>query len=664
MIGTSAMFDLSCLHLRESDLSGDERQIDDLVRRDQLLSLRGSVAITQFIAIFCATLVTILAYKQGCGRQVAIWLVPFGVVTALRLVVSRFPVPDPHVAPSGRLGSASVLQQLRCHAALAFASGLLWSLLALMSSASTYAFFLFSIALVSGLSAGACITGMILPAVAFAFQLPVCLSTLVASVCWGGFEGGMFAMALALYHGYLARGSHRASEILINAMRLKYQAAAVARSREIARDEALHRARHDDLTGLLNRRGFTLEATELLRTASQPCLLLFDLDGFKSVNDTLGHAAGDIVLAEVAERLSAVLHHDVVLGRLGGDEFAAIYESLGAPPPREMGHQVIEAVGRPLAAFPEIRMGVSVGVCAQVGKRLDDMMLAADTALYAAKHMGRNRCHFSDDIGVSAIEMSRALERDIRRALATDELDVWYQPVFAGCGRHFEGVEALLRWRHPGFGDVPPPAIIAAAAASGHAEDLMRFILSRAVGMIRSLSERGYREARVSMNLSPRELAHLPADRIVLEELRRYDVPATMLDIELTEDVAIDFAAVREKLARLSQAGVSITLDDFGVGYSSLRAIRGIKVDRVKIDRVFIEESVPSIEVVVKLLQTMNLRVVIEGVETTEQAEALRRFPHVSLQGFYFARPAPGSTLLAWLTADKAVVAPARYSAA
>ncbi len=381
------------------------------------------------------------------------------------------------------------------------------------------------------------------------------------------------------------------------------------------------RATHDDLTGLLNRAGF-LQATENRLRTGTLSLLMLDLDGFKFVNDVYGHKAGDRVLVEVARRLNDALPENGLTARLGGDEFAVLYDPVtSGVPDAVMAANLITAVSQPFDGFDAGRLGVSIGVHASREPSLTEMLSCADEALYAAKAAGRNRYRVFDSSLRERLQMRRDLERDLSQALVENAPKVWFQPIYAGDGRTLVGLEALIRWEHPRLGWIAPPDLIAAAAMAGLtgvAAPLHPRAGLRDAGD--PASPRPGQRPRGDERL-PREMAQVPVDEIVIERLSLLGLPPTMLEIEITEETALDIGAVQGKLQALSRAGIRVALDDFGIGYSSLSSLRQLKADRIKIDRSFVtglgasDDKRGLVLAVLGLGRLLGLDVVAEGVE-------------------------------------------------
>lgn len=487
-----------------------------------------------------------------------------------------------------------------------------------------------------------------------AFIVLPLLSVTVCLVAMGDFDRNCLAACVVLYLLALTHTAFRSEAGFREASRVKNAATALARSRAEAHssasalaDEMRRRATHDDLTGLLNRAGFIQQAEDRLR-AGPLSLLLLDLDGFKFINDVYGHKAGDRVLVEVARRMNAALPENALAARLGGDEFAILYDPAATGLPHErLAASVVAAVTQPFDGFDAGRLGVSIGVHSGSETSLTEMLSCADEALYAAKAAGRNH-HRLFDAGLrERLQTRRDLERDLSTALAEAVPEVWFQPIYALDAETLVGLEALVRWQHPRLGWIAPPDLIATAAAAGLTESLLRYILEQVCAMMQILRDRGLGTVRVAMNVSPREMAQVPVDEIVIERLQGLGLPPQMLEIEITEETALDIGAVQGKLQALSRAGIRVALDDFGIGYSSLSSLRQLRADRIKIDRSFVtglgacDDKRGLVLAVLGLGRLLGLEVVAEGVESDEDLRILQTMGCPFLQGYHLGRPMP-----------------------
>ena len=415
---------------------------------------------------------------------------------------------------------------------------------------------------------------------------------------------------------------------------------------------------HDPVTQLPNRALFLdrlRHAQErMARGSAMYALVFIDLDRFKVVNDSLGHAAGDDLLVQVAQRLQGALRVGDTLGRFGGDEFVALLEDLGSE--REalvVTERFLASLAEPFALGErEIIVTASGGVVIGDGTHLgpEECIREADVAMYRAKARGGGCFEvFHHDAEGGALPRLD-LEIDLRRAIADGELEVHYQPVLRTAGG-VAGVEALVRWRHPHRGLVSPAEFIPLAEETGLILPLGRYVLEEAcrqLGEWRRLHPE-LADLVVSVNLSPRQFRQVDLDRQVAGALERSGLDAGSLCLEVTEGVMVeDVEAATSTLNRLKALGVGISVDDFGTGYSSLSYLKRFPLDYVKIDRSFVaglDEKVDSeiVRSVIRLAAAIGISVVAEGVENAEQLERLTALGCPLVQGFYFARPQPAA---------------------
>jgi diguanylate cyclase len=421
-----------------------------------------------------------------------------------------------------------------------------------------------------------------------------------------------------------------------------------------------HQATRDALTGLANRPHLVERVDVLLAWAEERSahvdLLFLDVDGFKLVNDSWGHHVGDQVLVAATERLLEVTRPDDVVARIGGDEFvvARCASEPGAHDGQVLAADVIDAFRRPLSVSDTLLVTtVSVGMARSTPPATAEGLLRdADTAMYRAKDAGRNRCVVFDSTMRDSVRARVETELALRHALDRDQLLLHYQPIVAVETGEPQGVEALLRWAHPGRGMVSPLDFIPVAEETGLIVEIGEWVVSEALRQLarwRAAGIRpGGRDLFMSVNVSARQLQEPRFVEHVQRELARHAVPAESLVIELTESAMMaDPHASGVLLARLRELGVQISVDDFGTGYSSLSHLRRFPVGKVKIDRAFvagIEDSADDEEIVraiVAMSLAMGLEVVAEGIETQGQRELLRRLGVPLGQGWLFGRPQP-----------------------
>ncbi|QTE30121.1 putative bifunctional diguanylate cyclase/phosphodiesterase [Pengzhenrongella sicca] len=431
----------------------------------------------------------------------------------------------------------------------------------------------------------------------------------------------------------------------------------------------LHRLAHyDTLTGLPNRSLFydTLAKTLTQATARSAtvAVLFLDLDHFKNVNDTYGHAVGDQLLVQVSERLLNCVRIRDTVGRLGGDEFAVILLLKDRPPDPtpvqdEEGERDAAIVAAQIHAVlrepfhldgRDVAMTASIGITLHPDDATDPETLIkyADTAMYQAKQAGRNAFRFFTP--AMNLQVRRRLELDsaLRNAVTRGEFVLHYQPKVQLAGGHVVGFEALVRWNRPGHGLVPPNDFIPALEESGLITEVGRWVIAAACEQISDWSARGIDPGHVSVNVSPRQFVTGDLERDVLGALANHHTPLGALELELTESsLMTSTEATIATLTHLKDAGVQLSIDDFGTGYSSLAYLRRFPIDKLKIDRSFIREVARSSDgdaitlAILRLGHSLELEVVAEGVETAAQLQYLRRHECDQMQGYYFSPPLP-----------------------
>jgi len=415
-----------------------------------------------------------------------------------------------------------------------------------------------------------------------------------------------------------------------------------------------HQAFHDSLTGLANRVLFTdrvRHALDRSRRTSHPTSVLFvDLDDFKTVNDSLGHAAGDALLCDVARRLQQAVRPEDTVARLGGDEFAVLLEETALDEARVVAGRVLAALDEPSTIEgSQVAVHASVGVSIGSGPDdADELMRNADVAMYEAKQSGKGRfAVFEASMHEAAIERLQ-LTGDVRAAIDRHEFFLQYQPIFSLRDGSFVGVESLVRWNHPDRGIVRPDAFIPLAEETGLIHPIGRWVLDSACRQAYAWGiEHGRRDQMmVSINVSAKELQQPDLVDQISRALARSRLPASAVVIEITESVLLaDAEGSLRRLRELKELGVRIALDDFGTGFSSLSYVQRLPIDILKIDKMFVRGVGGSIEdealarAIIKLGQTFGLEVIAEGIENAQQVDRLRRLGCDYGQGFHLARP-------------------------
>jgi diguanylate cyclase (GGDEF)-like protein len=426
-----------------------------------------------------------------------------------------------------------------------------------------------------------------------------------------------------------------------------------------------HQARRDAMTGLPNRAAALERLQEAIdrtaRSGKTVTLLFCDLDGFKVVNDAYGHAVGDAVLKEIANRLLGQSRDAEMVARLGGDEFVVIAEGIDNPSDAAaFGQRLIEAVEHPIQMEDaRFHLSCSVGVTLSDADATPTLLLSqADFAVYEAKRSGKAQVMCFDSSMQAAVDDRFALESELREALVEGQLELHIQPIVGADSLTIESAEALLRWNRPGHGLVAPGDFIGVAEESWLIVDIGKFVIDEACRLLSTWQAAGI-EIPLAVNVAGRHLVDGDLVGDVQRALKTHNTPARLLTIELTESQLVaDLPRGAAVLTTLRAIGVRVALDDFGAGYSSLTYLRQLPIDTMKIDRSFVSE-LPSnsqsgsiVASLQQLAQSLHLEVVAEGVETAEQARFLSDLGCTRLQGYHFARPMPAADFGAWVARD------------
>lgn len=409
----------------------------------------------------------------------------------------------------------------------------------------------------------------------------------------------------------------------------------------------------DQLTGVADHRR-VLELIDHMLAAREPgeitILADFDLDRFQDINDGMGHDVGDLVLAMIGQRLRSAIPTGAICGRLGGDEFVVVMNAQNAETAmKEMG-AVLEILGRPAwISDRAVQIGVSAGLVQAPlhGLMRDDLIRRANFALRVAKSRGRERLIVFDPGMDLEFNDRREIERELKRALAGEDLQVHYQPIVASEGSRIVGVEALARWNHPQHGAIGPLVFVPVAEQAGMMDALGEYVLRRALA-----DARRWPELYVSVNVSPVQVRNRKFVELVAQVLHESMVSPSRLILEVTESVLIDNPdEAKLRLDALRGVGVKIALDDFGTGYSSLSYLQRFAFDKLKIDKAFVTplgrsaNSGAMIQAIVALGNALGLSILAEGVETEEQRVLLRLAGCHEMQGFLFAEAGPRETI-------------------
>jgi diguanylate cyclase (GGDEF)-like protein len=442
------------------------------------------------------------------------------------------------------------------------------------------------------------------------------------------------------------------------------------RERRSAEEKIRYLAEHDGLTGLPNRNSLQTRLAAVLdrveASGETLSLICIDLDHFKEANDLHGHLAGDALLVETARRLQDSLTAPSFAARLGGDEFIVVQVAAGDNPAAaaELAGRLLETLSAPAVyEGQDLAMGASLGVSLfpDDGRTAEALLANADMALYRAKEGGRGVYRFFKREMDESIRERRALARELRQAIADEDLVVHYQPLARAVDGEVCGFEALVRWNHPARGMVPPLEFIPVAEENGLIAQLGEWVLRRACADAASWE----RPLRIAVNLSPLQLNQPNLPVLVHEILVQTGLSPKRLELEVTESALFkDYQRALDNLRRLKALGVRIAMDDFGTGFSSLSTLQSFPFDKIKIDKSFVENihrhdrATVIVRAVLGLGRSLDIPCVAEGVETQEQIDFLRGEDCAELQGYAIGRPASVDTLSAWTLASEAATSP------
>jgi diguanylate cyclase (GGDEF)-like protein len=441
----------------------------------------------------------------------------------------------------------------------------------------------------------------------------------------------------------------------------------------------LHRqANFDTLTGLPNRMmafdRIKQEISRAKRTDQRFAVFFIDLDNFKNVNDSLGHAVGDELLVAIGHRLQAGIRESDIVARLGGDEFVVLAPDIASDlKVEEVAERLIKAVSEPQQlAGRKVVANCSIGIALYPdnGKSIEELMANADNAMYQAKSTrDGSAIFFTEDMNIR-LRKRMQMEQDLNMALELGQLTLRFQPLFDAIGRRHRGAEVLLRWQHPELGAVSPSTFIPLAEATGQIVAIGDWVLEQACRSWATWHDAGIDPGFLAINVSRVQFRKRLSKRLA-ELMSTYSIPSHALELEITENVLLDdHSQVAEELGSLRAAGLTLSLDDFGTGYSSLSYLKRFHFDVLKIDRSFVRglpddrDDVLLVKAILAMAKGFDLRVVAEGVETDDQLSFLANNGCDLAQGFLLARPMNEETYLTYLKNLKSTVEPLRLSAA
>jgi diguanylate cyclase (GGDEF)-like protein/PAS domain S-box-containing protein len=440
-------------------------------------------------------------------------------------------------------------------------------------------------------------------------------------------------------------------------------------ARKRAEEQLRQFAHFDQLTGLANRHAMKERLASLLADgARQISIALVDLDGFKEVNDTLGHSTGDRLLMQVAGRLRstvASLAPEALACRLGGDEFVVVVPDCGSPlTMSEIVSEALTGLSQPYMLGEHVlHLGASAGIAIAPmhGSDVDELLSNADLALYLAKKDGGRVYRYFTPLLRANMQSRRALTRELHRAFENNEFELFYQPQIRLSDGAVVGAEALLRWHHPERGLLEPYAFHEVLSDTALAVDVGRWVTATACAQAAAWRRDGFQFSRIAVNLFPKQLRYPSLIEDVEAALRDSGLPAELLELEITEDIALNHEEAAKPLAQLREQGVKLAFDDFGTGFASLRYLTLFPVSRIKIDRAFVKgvgddpKSAAIVRSLISMARSLGLAVIAEGVETSAQAAFLRNEQCDEAQGYLYGRPLPAAAFAIQLSVTRLV---------
>lgn len=435
--------------------------------------------------------------------------------------------------------------------------------------------------------------------------------------------------------------------------------------RKKAEEIIAFQAFHDLLTELPNRTLFLdrleLSISQANRRNERIGVMFLDIDRFKLINDTYGHQEGDHLLKEFARRVRNCLRSGDTLARQGGDEFTILLPDISGPADATViAKKIMEALNAPFTvAGREFLATASIGISIypEDGENGDALIRSADIAMYQTKAQGKNGYMQFQASMSSALVNRISLENDLRQALKEgNQFELHFQPQISLSEKRIVGFEALVRWNHPEKGQLSPDAFIPLAEETGMIVPLSDWILQTSCSQLAALIERGYRDIKMAVNLSPREFERGDLFERIIAPIRQHNIPREAVEIEITENLLMkDADSIVAKVRQLRRAGIQVAIDDFGTRYSSLNYLRRFSISCIKIDQSFVRDlsanydSTTIIQAILGIARSFNLGVLAEGVETPEQLQALKKMGCDEMQGFYFSRPLPAAQIESFL---------------
>jgi diguanylate cyclase (GGDEF)-like protein len=620
----------------------------DPVLIGQIHLLHDSVLLSQLVAVVNSSILAYVLWSEVDHGRILVWLTAMLTVCGLRLTEAQ---AFARIQPTGM----RILTWRNWFLLGALCSGLLWgAAAALLFPAHSLPHQVFLSFVIAGMVAGAVATTAPIMTAFLAFAVPAVVPMVLQFLLGEGLLHFPMSFMSLLFGAAMLTVARQVNATIAESLRVSQRNAQLAH--------------FDSLTGLPNRIMFSQSLEQALRraqrNASALALLFIDVDRFKHINDALGHDAGDQLLREVARRMRASLRAADLVARFGGDEFIVVLEDLpDSAYAGAVAAKLLEALAEPVRMDGrEFHVTASIGIatCPRDAADARTLQKNADVAMFRAKAQGRNGyCFYSPQGDAHSLERL-TLEAQLKRALERGELALHYQPKQDIATGRITGVEALLRWKHPELGLVPPSQFIPLAEETGLIVPIGEWVLRTACEQVATLPLYAHGERlRVAVNLSARQFADDGLVELVERILAQTGLQSAALELEITETLIMHSPERTTRLLRaLREMGVKLAMDDFGTGYSSLAHLKRFPVDSIKIDRSFIH-GVPGdadgesiTQAVIAMAHSLRLRAIAEGVETAQQLEFLRTHGCDEIQGYFFSKPLPYAglkTLLAQL---------------
>ncbi|KGJ93952.1 putative bifunctional diguanylate cyclase/phosphodiesterase [Colwellia psychrerythraea] len=436
-------------------------------------------------------------------------------------------------------------------------------------------------------------------------------------------------------------------------------------TRSTLEDKNKFLADHDILTNLPNRRRLFLEIERATARADREgkefALLFVDIDGFKSINDSLGHKIGDCVLIEMADRFTRLVRKTDTVARFGGDEFVILLTDVDDSQHLigRINQILLSARKLIIIEHEEISLSASIGVCVYPAQLSDPSKLVdfADIAMYKSKQNGKNTFSFFSEEMDAAAHKRLAVEKQLRHAIKNDEFEVHYQPIIDAATERPIGVEALLRWNNPTLGSIPPDYFIPIAESTGHIHEIGAWVFEQSIMAITEITSKLPLNLNVAVNASTLQFKNSTWFKTVQKAIKAKKILPENLEIEITESLLLDDCEeVNQQLSAIHELGIRFSVDDFGTGYSALSYLKRCPINTVKIDRSFVQgipedkEDMVLIHAIIAMAHGLNLKVIAEGIETPEQWLFLKQENCDFAQGYYFSKPLPINELKLWLS--------------